>query len=108
MAASRALGDLPPAPRSQVLLDGPPDGTDEGRAMMELIHDIAPGATLLFASGSGGDAALANAVTLLVANGADVIVDDLNGLATEPFYQDGLAAQAITAAVAGGVTYFSS
>jgi hypothetical protein len=108
MAASIASGDLPAAPQAQVLLDGPPNGTDEGRAMMELIHDIAPGATLLFASGVGGDAALANAVTLLAANGADIIVDDLNGLATEPFYQDGLAAQAITAAVAGGVTYFSS
>ena len=108
MATSVGTGDLPAAPQARVLLDGPPDGTDEGRAMMELIYDIAPGATLLFASGSGGDAALANAVSLLVANGADVIVDDLNGLATEPFYQDGLAAQAVTAAVAGGVTYFSS
>ena len=38
----------------------------------------------------------------------DIIVDDLNGLTTEPFFQDGVAAQSVTDAVAAGVTYFSS
>lgn len=106
LADSVASGDLPAG--IPVYLEGPVDGLDEGRAMLELIHDIAPGADLAFASGAGGDAAMAAAIATLVANGADIIVDDLNGLSTEPFFQDGLAAQAVQAAVAAGVTYFSS
>ena len=80
----------------------------KGARMLELIYDIAPGASLAFASGAGSDAAMAAAIDILVANGADIIVDDLNGLTTEPFFQDGLAAQSVTAAVAANVTYVSS
>jgi hypothetical protein len=106
LAASVATGDLPAG--VSVLLDGPAGSDDEGRAMLELIYDIAPGATLKFASGVGGDAQMGAAIDMLVAAGADIIVDDLNGLTTEPFFQDGIAAQAVTDAVAAGVTYISS
>src|SRR5262249_680594 len=34
-------------------------GSDEGRGMLELIHDVAPGASLAFATGEGGDATFA-------------------------------------------------
>lgn len=64
IAASQATGNLPLGAQTQVLIDNP--GSDEGRAMMELIHDIAPGANLRFASGSGGEAAFATAVNTLV------------------------------------------
>ena len=106
LADSVATGDLPPG--IQVLIAGSPGNIDEGRAMLELIHDIAPGGALLFASGGNTDAAMATAINTLVTAGADIIVDDLNGLRSEPFFQDGLASQAVTAAVNAGVAYFSS
>ena len=91
---------------AQVLIDNP--GTDEGRAMMELIQDIAPAATLKFASGGGGEAAFATAVNTLVTAGSNVIVDDLNLLTIEPYFYDGVASQSVTSAVTSGVTYFAS
>jgi len=80
---------------------------DEGRAMLQIVHDIAPGADLLFSSGIDGIASYANAISLLAASGADIIVDDLLIL-NEPMFQDGIVAQAVEAAVATGVAYFSA
>ncbi len=87
---------------------------DEGTAMLEIVHDVAPSAELAFcpAFGDTGQQGLADAVTWLATQafggkGADVIVDDV-GYLTEPFFQDGVIAQAVDAAVAGGVSYFSS
>lgn len=109
LAASITTGDLPLLNVGTFLdIEGPPGSSDEGRAMMELIHDIAPGAILRFASGVGGEAAFATAVNTLVSNGANIVVDDLNGLLIEPFFYDGVAAQAVANAVASGVHYFSS
>ena len=107
LAASQATGDLPA--NVKILVPSPLAApVDEGRAMMELIHDIAPDAELVFASGSGGDLKMADAIRALVADGVDIIVDDLNGLSREPYFQDGLAAQAVDDAVSAGVTYFAS
>ncbi|GIW92076.1 MAG: hypothetical protein KatS3mg110_0117 [Pirellulaceae bacterium] len=106
---SISTGDLPPLNVGTFLdIDGPPSSSDEGRAMMELIYDIAPGSKLRFASGIGGEAAFATAVNTLVTNGANIIVDDLNGLTIEPYFFDGVAAQAVANAVSSGVHYFSS
>jgi subtilisin family serine protease len=87
---------------------------DEGTAMLEIVHDMAPSAELAFcpAFGDTGQQGLADAVTWLATQafggqGADVIVDDV-GYLTEPFFQDGVIAQAVDAAVAHGVSYFSS
>ena len=85
---------------------------DEGRAMAEIVHDLAPGAHLYFhsafnnAGGSPGQQ-IAHAVNNLVAAGCDVIVDDVFYL-NEPYFQDGVAAQAVDNAKAAGVAYFSS
>ncbi len=86
---------------------------DEGRAMMQIVHDVAPGAALAFYTAENSEADFANGIAKLAAPvasggaGAKVIVDDV-GYFDEPFYQDGLVAQAINSVVANGVAYFSS
>src|SRR5688572_11205318 len=100
---SRATGDLPQS--VQVLSDTA--GTDEGRAMLEQIHDIAPGASLAFATGSGGQQTMANAITNLGNNGSTVIVDDL-GYADEPYFQEGVIDAAIRGVVNNGGVYLTA
>jgi hypothetical protein len=80
---------------------------DEGRAMMQIVHDVAPGAALAFHTGANSQADFAAGITALAAAGADVIADDI-GYYDEPFYQDGIIAQAIANAAAQGVVYFSA
>jgi hypothetical protein len=82
--------------------------TDEGRAMAQLVHDLAPGARLAFATAFNGDLDFANQInTLRTVNRADVIVDDVSYL-NEPFFQNGPIANAANQASLAGVTYFSS
>lgn len=116
-AASVLAGDLPGTGNPngfttdiQILNDFPaPFGiTDEGRAMAELIHDIAPGAELAFNNApTTSDATLAQSINELVAAGCHIIVDDIT-IIDEPYFIDGLASRAINAATAAGVSYFSS
>ena len=80
---------------------------DEGRAMMQIVHDVAPGAALAFYTGVNSQADFANGVGALAAAGAKVIADDI-GFYDEPFFQDGIIAQAIDAVNAKGVAYFSA
>lgn len=82
-------------------------GIDEGRAMMEIIHDVAPGAALKFATGFGGQAAMASNIRALAAADSDIIVDDVF-YAGAPWFQDGLIAQAVNDARRAGISYFSS
>src|SRR5690606_10442798 len=77
------------------------DTVDEGRAMAQLVHGIAPGARLLFANGGNSLFEMADAIDLLVANGADVIVDDLS-FYSSPMYQQGPIDSAIARARAAG------
>ena len=104
--ADVASGDLPVV---AVLKEDPacPWGTDEGRAMLQIVHDVAPGASLAFATGEGGQAGFANNIRALRNAGAKVIVDDLIYLA-EPMFQDGVIAQAVDEVVGSGVAYFSA
>ena len=92
-----------------VLDDSDTEGGDEGRAMLQLIHDIAPGATLGFHSATaGGLAVFASGIRELADAGCTVIVDDVR-FNTEPFYQDGPVANAVDDVVNNDqVTYFSS
>ncbi len=80
---------------------------DEGRAMMEIVHDVAPGAALAFHTASSSEADFAAGIGALAVAGATVIADDV-GYFDEPFFQDGIVAQAIDAANAKGVAYFSA
>ena len=82
--------------------------TDEGRAMAQAAHDLAPGASLAFATSEGGELAFANQITALRTQAhASVLVDDVV-YPNEPFFQDGPVANAARAATVAGVPYFSS
>ena len=82
-------------------------GTDEGRAMLQLVHDVAPGASLAFATADTGQAGFASNILALQTAGADVIVDDVIYLA-EPMFQDGIIAQAVNMVKTAGIPYFSA
>jgi subtilisin family serine protease len=82
-------------------------GNDEGTAMLEIVHDLAPGASLLFSSDGNTPLAFINAVNCLKDAGADVIVDDVVFF-NEPAFEDGPIAQTVREAVQAGVSYFSS
>ncbi len=81
--------------------------TDEGRAMLQIIHDVAPGAELAFRSGFLGAADFAQGILDLQAAGCDIIVDDITYI-SEPFFRDGVVAQAVETVSAAGVSYFSA
>ena len=83
------------------------DNSDEGRAMAEIIHDLAPGAKLLFHTGFPSSLDMIEAIEALTAAGAHVIVDDL-GFFNEPVFEDGPVAQAVEAAAAQGVVYVTA
>jgi len=69
----------------------------EGTAMLEIVHDLAPGAQLYFAnSGDGTSLSFQQAVNYLAAN-TDVVVDDI-GFFTPPF--DGTSAVSTNTATA--------
>jgi len=103
-----AGGNLPGGANAvTVLSDGTAGDTDEGRAMLQIVHDVAPGAALAFATAGTSQAQLAAAIRALANAGAHVVVDDVT-FPTEPMFQDGLVAQAVDQVVAAGVSYFSA
>jgi hypothetical protein len=81
--------------------------TDEGRAMMELIHDIAPGASLAFATALPTQDNFAANVRALREAGCDIIVDDVIYFA-EPIFQPGVIDGAIKEFVDDGGIYLSA
>jgi hypothetical protein len=81
-------GDLP----ANVVVLSDAIGTDEGRGMIELIHDLAPGAEVYFHSVGNTPSDMASAMERLAAAGCNIIVDDVS-FYSEPFFQDGIIAQ---------------
>lgn len=113
-ASDQAGGDLPGAvtvlKEADCLNYGAPSQlpyADEGRAMMQIVHDVAPGAALAFYTAYVSEADYANGILALAKAGAQVIIDDV-GYYDEPYYQDGLIAQAIDTVAQQGVSYISS
>jgi subtilisin family serine protease len=96
-----------------VLAEGPAEGGDEGRAMLQIVHDLAPHADLAFATAFESEESFAENIERLArptaegGAGAGVIVDDVAWF-EEPFFQDGPIAVAIENVAADGVSYFSA
>ena len=110
-------------------------GTDEGRAMLQIVSDMAPAAALAFATGDVSEVGFAQNIVALATpanqtvtipastatvpasaggtitvngGGCQVICDDL-GYFDEPMFSDGVVAQAVEkASNTYGVSYFSS
>jgi subtilisin family serine protease len=102
-------GDLPLGVRVLADLHTVPDSecTDEGRAMMQIVHDVAPGTSLSFNTAVTGEEDFAAGILALANDGAKVIVDDVEYF-DEPMFEDGVVADAVDQAVARGVAYFSA
>ena len=81
--------------------------SDEGRALLQIVHAVAPDAALAFYTAANSEADFASGIVALGEAGARIIDDDI-GYPDEPFFQDGEVAQAIDQVAASGVAYFSS
>jgi hypothetical protein len=87
--------------------------SDEGRAMTQVVHDIAPHAKLAFATAFLSELSFAQNIEKLAkpvaegGAGAEVIVDDVSYF-EEPFFQDGPVANAIAKVTSQGVTYLTA
>jgi subtilisin-like proprotein convertase family protein len=110
LADSVALGSLP---NNVTVLPGE-SGTDlgfvdigEGTAMLEIIHALAPGAQLYFATAFRSPESFADNIRALREAGCDIIVDDVRYSNEAPF-QDGVIARAVNDVTRDGALYFSS
>jgi|GEM_PF-2669777 len=108
-SADIASGDLPGG--GVTVLDEGAGGIDAGRAMCQLVHDLAPGASLVFNSRGSSPGVCADRIRALAdpAEGnATVIADDIEFL-EEPKFQDGVIAEAVDEVVTTrDVNYFSA
>jgi subtilisin-like proprotein convertase family protein len=104
LAESVAAGELPDVD----VLPGQAGEGDEGTAMLEILHDLAPGADLGFATAFTSDASFADNIRTLRSDAdCDVIADDVLYYNESPF-QDGPIAQSVAAVLGDGALYFSS
>ena len=105
-AADESDGALPPASRIHILQDSS-SGNDEGRAMAEIVHSVAPDAQIYFYSAQDGAGSFAAGIAAMQAAGCQVICDDVTSL-KEPFFQMGDSfEQAIDSFAASGGAYFT-
>lgn len=113
LAASQAAGELGPV----TVLSGQAGSGDDGTAILEILHDLVPGAQLYFATGASGVLPFAQNIRDLRAAGCDIILDSLLYAVESPFH-DGQAApfgknlavitQAVNDVTAAGALYFAT
>ncbi len=103
LADAVASGDLP----TNVSVLSNSEGGDEGTAMLEIVHDIAPGAELYFHDSGNNVIAFNNAVDALAGAGCDIICDDI-GWIFEPFFEDGVVASHVKGVVESNDTLYVS
>ncbi len=113
LAASQARGDL----GTVTVLPGQTGSGDEGTAMLEIVHDLAPGAQLFFATAFNGIASFAQNIRDLRTAGCDIIIDDVFYFVETPFEDGqpaptntngGVVIQAVNDVTAAGALFFSS
>ena len=97
-------GALPPAANVQVLKDLPSGGDDEGRAMMQIVHDVAPAANLAFYTADISEQDFADGIIALANAGCNIICDDFT-YDDEPFFQTCVVANAIQTVEQRGVIF---
>ncbi|MCR8669008.1 S8 family peptidase [Aestuariibaculum sp. M13] len=100
-------GELPSG--VQVLADNKYKSSDEGRAMLQIIHDVAPGASLAFHTATASPRQFEVGFNALKDAGCDLIVDDITFI-TEPFFGIGRISESVQAFVSqtGGFHYTSA
>ena len=103
-ASAQGTGDLP-----ATFTIGTAGNGDEGTAMLEIVHDLAPGAALAFSSAGGGSISMIASQNYLVGvAGCNIVCDDV-WLPTEPYFEDGPVAKNASALVTNNnVVYFTS
>lgn len=104
LGARQLAGELPPVD----VLPTQAGAGDEGTAMLEIVHDMAPGASLGFATGTNDPAVMANNIRQLQASkGCHIIVDDVSWI-FEAAFNDDIIAAAVNDVTAAGAIYFAS
>ena len=84
------------------------DVKDEGTAMLEIVHDLAPGAGLLFSDAGNSPEQFAQRIQALANAGSTLIVDDVSWFQS-PYYEDGVIAQTVNSVTLNNnIPYFSS
>ncbi len=107
LATAVASGDLSSGSNAVHVLSNTVGG-DEGTAILEIVHDLSPGAELYFHDCGNNTIAFNNAITELAQAGCDIIVDDIGWIA-EPFFEDGSVAQHVADVMnTYGLVYVSS
>lgn len=99
----RLAGELP----EQVSILNNDIGGDEGTAMLEIVHDIAPDASLYFHDRGSSQIEFVQAMDRLINEGCQIICDDITYV--EPFFEDGYIARNIRDRVLSyGILYITS
>ncbi len=100
--ALKASGELPDVKVIRDIIGG-----EEGTAMLQVIHDIAPNATLLFFDRGNSQIEYVNAMDTLIRQGCRIICDDITYI--EPFFEDGYIAENIRDRILSyGILYVTS
>ena len=105
IADAIAAGELPAD--VQVLQQAASYVNDEGTAMLELVHDLAPGAKLAYASTQDTTAQYVEAFHTLANAGVTMITEDI-ALDDEPAFQQGIGAATAEALAKHGIWVSSS
>ena len=106
-AANHPFGQLPTVDVVQELDAKYGPGTDEGRAMLQIVHDVAPRAELGFHSAGVTAPFMAQGFLDLKDAGCDIISDDV-AFITEPFNGTGIVAAAVNSVAADGIPVFTA